>query len=49
MIRLMLTGYVLLAIAASFHLGHHTHFYSDGILLDTPYVTYWYDFDGVAQ
>ncbi len=49
MIRLMLTGYVLIAIAASFHLGQSTFFYSDGILLDTPYVTYWLDYDGVAQ
>jgi hypothetical protein len=49
MVRLMLTGYVLIAIAASFHLGNHTHFYSDGILIDTPYITYWFDYDGVAQ
>ena len=49
MVRLMLIGYVVIAIAASFHLGQSTFFYSDGILLDTPYVTYWLDYDGVAQ
>ena len=49
MIRLMLTGYVLIALVAAFNLGQSTFFYSDGILLDTPYVTYWFDYDGVAQ
>ena len=48
-IRIMLTIYVVMAIAAAFYIGNHTYFYSDGILLDTPHVTYWYDFDGVAQ
>jgi len=49
MIRLLLTGYVLIALVVAFQLGQSTFFYSDGILLDTPYVTYWFDYDGVAQ
>jgi len=49
MVRLMLTGYVLIALVAAFNLGQSTTFYSDGILLDTPYLTYWLDYDGVDQ
>ena len=48
LIRFMLFGYALIACAVSFHIGHFTSFYSDGILLDTPYVTYWLDY-GVTQ
>jgi hypothetical protein len=49
MVRLMLTGYVLIALVSAFNLGQNTTFHSDGILLDTPYLTYWLDYGGVAQ
>ena len=49
MIRLMLTGYVLIALVTAFHLGQSTTFHNEGILLDTPYVTYWLEYEGVDQ
>ena len=43
----MLMLYAAMAIAAAFYIGQNTFLYSDGILFDTPHVTYWYKFDGV--
>ena len=50
MVRLMLTGYVLIAIAASFHVGNSMTFYPEGWLFDCAYGgAYWYEYKGVAQ
>jgi hypothetical protein len=48
LVRFMLLGYFLLSLWGAFALGQSTFFYSDGILIDTPYITYWLDY-GVAQ
>ena len=48
LVRFMLLGYFILALMAAFHLGQSTFIYDEGILIDTPYITYWID-NGVAQ
>ena len=48
LIRFMLFGYALIACAVSFHIGASLTFYPEGVVYDSPYVTYWFDY-GVAQ
>jgi hypothetical protein len=50
MVRLMLTGYVLIAIAAAFFIGQNVTAYPEGILWDCPYGSaYWFEYDNTES
>ena len=50
MIRLMLAGYIALAIAAAFFIGQNVTVYPEGILWDCPYGSaYWYEYDNTES